>query len=114
MDHHLHISLLSITVGLGVRMGTVGFEVLVLINHENRQEFFQSYRMLRKPGQQSPDCESEGLFEDTHKPNRFLWVERWKDAKALEQYMASDNFRMIMGAIDVLGSLQELRPISYD
>lgn len=95
-------------------MGTVGFQILLQIQHENRQEFFQSHRMLRKPGRELPDCVYEGLYEDAHMPNRFLWVEFWASGEALEHYMASDNFRMMMGAIEALGSLQELKKVCYD
>ena len=95
-------------------MGIVGFQILIEIQHENRQEFFQSHHMLRKQGQSLPDCEFGRPFEDAHLPDHFLWLERWTDADALERYMASDKFRVMMGAIEALGSLQELKKLRYD
>lgn len=95
-------------------MEIVGFQILIQIHHENRQEFFQSHSMLRQRIQSLTDCEFERLFEDAYIPNHFLWTERWTDADALERYMASDNFRMMVGAIEALGSLKEIRKIRFD
>jgi quinol monooxygenase YgiN len=56
----------------------------------------------------------KGLFENTRRRNHFVWMERWDDPEALTIYRKSEPFRMLMGAIDVLGNLVELRQVSYD
>jgi quinol monooxygenase YgiN len=50
----------------------------------------------------------------TGRRHHFVWMERWDDPEALTIYRKSDPFRMLMGAIDVLGKLVELRHVSYD
>jgi quinol monooxygenase YgiN len=37
--------------------------------------------------------------------NRFLWVEHWQNKNAMEEYLQSDRFKTIMGAIETLGEL---------
>lgn len=94
-------------------MEICGLEIQVRIKPENRQEFFQSYDMLLKPENKEPRCLFKGLFEDTRKRNHFVWMERWDKPEALNNYRESDPFRMLMGAIDVLGTLVELRHTTY-
>jgi quinol monooxygenase YgiN len=93
-------------------MGIIGLEIQVRIKPENRQEFFQSYDMLLKPENKEPGCLFKGLFENTRGRNHFVWMERWDDPEALTIYRESEPFRMLMGAIDVLGNLVELRHVT--
>jgi quinol monooxygenase YgiN len=78
------------------------------------RNFFSPIACCENQAGNCPIVYSEGLYEDAHMPNHFLWVESWASAEALAHYMASDNFRMMMGAIEALGSLQELKEVRYD
>jgi quinol monooxygenase YgiN len=48
------------------------------------------------------------LFEEVGKPDHFLWREQWNDTKSLESYFHSNNFRALLGAVLVLGKLDEI------
>lgn len=48
------------------------------------------------------------LFEEVGRLDQFLWKEQWRDAKSLETYFRSDSFRALLGAVQVLGKLDEI------
>jgi quinol monooxygenase YgiN len=45
------------------------------------------------------------LFEDVGQLNRFMWVEHWRNENAMEEYLRSDRFKTILGAVETLGEL---------
>ena len=92
----------------------VGIEVLSKIPPENRREFIQSFKILPQYEDCSENCVFHMLFEDVGDMNRFLWVEHWVDKKTLEQYLQSDRFKTILGAIEALGELVHLKRIQVN
>jgi len=66
----------------------------------------QACDLIAQKERQKEGCVSRTLFEKVGDFNRFLWVERWTDSEALEDYLCSDIFRALLGAIDVLGELE--------
>ena len=83
----------------------VGIEVLSKIPAENRREFIQSFKVLPQFKGCMENCVYHKLFEDVGEMNHFLWVEHWADPKSLEQYLQSDRFKTILGAVEALGEL---------
>lgn len=83
----------------------VGLEIQVQLTKEKRKEFLQAFEFLAC---KSAECIGQYLYEDLAKDNRFLWMERWTDSKALENHLESDQFKSLMGAIEVLGELENL------
>lgn len=83
----------------------VGLEIQVQLSKEKRREFLQAFEFLAC---KSSECIGQYLFEDLGKDNRFLWMERWTNLKALEKHLKSDQFKSLMGAIEVLGELEDL------
>ena len=92
----------------------VGLEILVRVPPENRQEFIHSLKLLSRPERRPADCLGHTLFEDISQPNRFIWIEHWTEAKALEAHMRTERFHSLLGAMDVLGTLDEMRMANYD
>jgi quinol monooxygenase YgiN len=45
------------------------------------------------------------ISSENRRMNRFLWVEHWHNKNAMEEYLQSDRFKTIMGAIETLGEL---------
>jgi quinol monooxygenase YgiN len=88
-----------------------GVEVLSEVPPEKRQEFIQSFKVLPHFEGCKKNCIFYRLFEDVGELNRFLWVEHWKSEKALEEYLQSDRFKTILGAIEALGELIHLNRI---
>ena len=87
----------------------VGLEILIQVKTNKRQEFLQAFEMLSKLGTQQDACLNQSLFEDVVTPNRFLWVEKWSASEPLEDHVGTNRFKTMLGAVQVLGSLEDLR-----
>jgi quinol monooxygenase YgiN len=48
---------------------------------------------------QEAGCISYRLYEDTERPNEFVFVEEWEDSEALQQHFATSHVREFMQAI---------------
>ena len=91
----------------------VGFEILVKLDPDKRQEFLHTFKLLTRPDKRSKECLGQNLFEDTGDSSRFMWFEYWEDPKTLEEHLKTDRFQSLLGAIDVLGTLEELRTVHF-
>ena len=91
-------------------MKVIGLELRIQIRPEKRAEFLQMREMLRGK-EQSSDCVDLKVYEEVDGSNSFLWLERWKGKEPLERYMDSDQFRVLLGAIDVLGALEGMQTV---
>jgi quinol monooxygenase YgiN len=89
----------------------VGLELRIRIKPDKRTEFLQMREMLR--GKVRPEgCVDQKIYEEIDGSNRFLWSERWREKTPLEEYMKSEDFRMLLGAVEVLGELEDQRTIA--
>lgn len=84
-------------------------EILVSIKSNKKTEFIQLFEFLSGPSYQMSGRTEQRLLEEVGRPNHLLWKEQWNDAKSLESYFRSNNFRALLGAILVLGKLDEIR-----
>ncbi len=87
----------------------VGLELLVKIQPEKRYEFLQTFKLMAQNNLKARDCIEQTLFEKLEESNAFLWMEDWKNIESLESYRQTDQFRSLLGAIEVLGSLVKIR-----
>lgn len=90
---------------LSNRVCMVCFEILVEINAAKRAEFFQAFEMIKSEKVHSADRFGIDLFEQVDSANTFLWQEDWGNHESLNKYFQSNTYRMMMGAINVLGKL---------
>ena len=86
----------------------VGFQILLRVSPDKRQEFLHTFNLLTRADHRSDHCIGQCLFEDVGETNRFLWSEIWNDSKTMETHLGTDRFRSLLGAIDVLGELEDL------
>ncbi len=91
-----------------------GFHIFAKVPSEKRQEFLQTFKLLSRPDKRAAGCKGQNLFEDVNEPNRFIWIEDWRDSKTLEAHMKTEQFSSLLGAIDVLGSLEALRTVEFE
>lgn len=82
----------------------VGFEILVNVPRDKRQEFLQTCELLGNPDQRNPACMRQALFENVLESNQFLWVEHWRDTLSMDSHLKSNRFSVLLGAISVLGN----------
>ena len=91
----------------------VGFQILVKVSPDKRQEFLHTFNLLTRADHRSGQCIGQCLFEDVGETNRFLWSEIWNDSKTMEAHLETDRFRSLLGAIDVLGTLKKMHKVSF-
>ena len=92
----------------------VGFEIVVTINASNRVEFLQAFEMARDDGSHLNSCHDMKLFEQVSSVNTFLWIGRWRDDEELVHYLESNTYRMMVGAVNILGKLVEKRMCRFE
>ena len=83
----------------------VGLELRIQIRPDKRTEFLQMREMLLGKNRPS-ECVEQKIYEEVDGSNRFLWSERWAKMEPLEKYMGSEQFRVLLGAVEVLGELE--------
>ena len=86
----------------------VGFEILVEVPRDKRQEFIQTCELLGDASCRAPACLQQTLFENVTQSNQFLWVEHWNDPTLMDAHLKSGRFGVLLGAIAVLGESNRL------
>ena len=86
----------------------VGFEIMVNVPWDKRQEFLQTCEMMGDASCRDPACLQQTLFENVTRANQFLWVEHWDDAALMDAHLKSGRFGVLLGAIAVLGESNQL------
>jgi quinol monooxygenase YgiN len=86
----------------------VGFEILVDVHRDKRQEFLQTCELLGDASSRDPACLRQTLFENVTQSNQFLWVEHWNDPALMDAHLKSGRFGVLLGAIAVLGESSQL------
>ena len=84
-------------------------QMLFSVVPDKRYELLQAIEMIKKDGKREPAQTSCELYEAVGKTNRFLLVETWGSSEALDAYMRTDRYRSLLGAIAVLGRLEDVQ-----
>jgi quinol monooxygenase YgiN len=89
----------------------VGLEILVNIQSGKRQEFLQAVDMFSS--RQASENPTNGctVFEAVGTPNQFFWMEQWADRRLLDDYLKTEGFKALLGAIEVLGKLERMQVV---
>jgi quinol monooxygenase YgiN len=90
----------------------VGIEILLHVTDRKRTEFLQAVSSLRA-GESEEGLLLREAYEDLSEPGRFLWVEHWRDPELLQAHVRSERHRALLGAIRVLGRLEDVRFVEY-
>jgi quinol monooxygenase YgiN len=88
----------------------VGLELRISIKPEKRTEFLHMREMLQRKVQPE-GCVDQKIYEEVDGSNHFLWSERWIEKDPLDEYMKSEDFRMLLGAVEVLGELEDMQKV---
>ncbi len=91
----------------------VGFQVIITMDRRQRHEFFQTFESLSRPEAREEGCLDQGLYDQIGWNNRLLWVEHWKSMALLEAHMQTGRFQTIMGAIEVLGRMENMKIMEF-
>jgi quinol monooxygenase YgiN len=86
----------------------VGLVMRVKVRPEKRKEFLQTFELLAQPEDRPGACLRSTLFKEVGGSHAFLWLEQWTSSKALEAHLRADGFRTLLGAVKVLGELEDV------
>ena len=92
----------------------VGLGILVTIKSEQRHEFLQTIDLFCSQRDENQSRIGCSIFETVGNPNQFLWVEKWTDRVLLDEYMKTDRFKALLGAVQVLGELNSFHILKLD
>lgn len=81
---------------------------------EKRKEFLQTLRFLVDEIRQQPGCQVCMAGQDIGEEPRFVLYLLWKDLASFEAYLASESFRVLIGASSTLSTPAEFRVIAAD
>ena len=84
----------------------LGLMIHVRVPPEKQREFFQAFELLGCKGESYAGCIDQVLYEEKGRPNYFLWMEEWEKMESLNAYMNEESFRMLLGALEVLGDMK--------
>ena len=91
----------------------VGFQIIFIIDRSKRHEFFQTFESLSRPEDRDDGCLDQGLFDQIGWNDRLLWGEHWKSMSLLEAHMGSSRFQTLIGAIEVLGQVENMKFMEF-
>ena len=74
----------------------------ITVQPEKRTEFFQTIRRLLDPLKKSRGCRTLDFYLDAADENSTLLVSEWDTEKDLNNYLQSNDFAVLRGAITVL------------
>ena len=92
----------------------VGLQIMVTIQSGNRQEFLQAIDMLCSRQATDSDGADDYIFEAVDTPDRFFYLKQWTDRRLLENFLKTDRFRALLGAIQVLGKLTTIQLVEFE
>jgi quinol monooxygenase YgiN len=84
--------------------------VLLRVRPGKRDEFLQTVQSIQeKLKQEETDLTKASLYQDLNDANVFHLIEDWATPEAMERYIRSDRFSVLMGALKVLCSESEVK-----
>ena len=66
---------------------------------EKRGELIEVAQAVARASRGEAGCISYRFYEDTEKPNEFVFVEEWADQQALDRHFATDHINLFMRSI---------------
>ena len=92
----------------------VGIQIMVTIPSGNRQEFLQAIEMLCSQQVPHSNRADDYVFEAVDTPHQFFFLKQWTDRKLLDNFLKTDRFRALLGAIQVLGKLKTIQLVELE
>lgn len=89
----------------------IGLALSLRFEAGNRVEFTQTLENLCAEQVVGSSCIECQVYEDLPRRNGFLWLQWWRSETELEKHLSSVEFRTLLGAVKVLGSLESARVV---
>jgi quinol monooxygenase YgiN len=87
----------------------IGVVIRAGVEPYQRHELMQMFKETSQADQLPRGCLERRVYEEAHAPTNLLLVEQWADKAAMNSYLSSDQFRALIGAVKVLGTLVDVR-----
>jgi quinol monooxygenase YgiN len=82
--------------------------VIVKVRSEKRKEFLQVVRSLTDDGEQHEGLRKFKLNQENKNPTGFSLIYEWEAKEDLDRYLGTEEFRVLLGALKVLGEKSEI------
>jgi len=87
----------------------VTMTVVVKVRPEKREEFLQAMRSLSSAREkQKGGLRKSILYQEIDDQTGFSLVYEWETKEDLERYLGGEQFRVLLGALKVLGERSEI------
>jgi quinol monooxygenase YgiN len=79
---------------------------------QKRQEFLQVIEAMIVKAPDHGAGFSRRIYEELGRQNIFCYLEEWTSREALETHLKTDRFQALIGAMEVLGQIQDFKIIT--
>jgi len=83
--------------------------IFMKVSAAKREEFLQTIDSLALDLKQEKGFKKSSIFQDVKNANVFHLVQEWETNDALERYLKSEFFRILIGTLKVLCQESEIR-----
>jgi len=81
----------------------------ILVEPSRRLEVLEILRSIQGPVAIEPGCMACHIYEEDGPGCAIVLVERWESRPALEAHLRSENYRRVLGALELSSSRPEVR-----
>ena len=83
------------------------------VEPQKQLECNQAFEMTKATRPQNDGRFDLALYKKVDEANVFIWIEYWKDLQSLKQLFSGHSFRVLLGAIAILGKLRGKKTCVY-
>lgn len=83
--------------------------VLLRVRPGKHDEFFQTIRSVQDDLKSETELKKTVLFRDMNDSSVFYLTEEWRTQDAMERYLRSERFSVLMGLLKVLCAESEIK-----
>jgi quinol monooxygenase YgiN len=83
--------------------------IFLRVYPEKREEFLQTLRSMQGNLKEEQGLSKSSLYGDMDDPNVFHFIEEWATLDAMERYIRSERFSVLIGVLKVLCTESEVK-----
>jgi quinol monooxygenase YgiN len=89
----------------------IGLELSLQCSEQHHAELAQTLKDLSQAQIAGGSCVECDVYESLRRSSGFIWLQWWRSERDLQDHLASVEFRTLLGAVKVLGSLVSTRVV---
>ena len=87
----------------------IAMTVVVKVKPEKQEEFLQIIRFLNTDQEIQEGLRKSTLYQEIDDQTGFSLIYEWETQEDLDRYLDAEKFRVLLGALKVLGEKSEIR-----